>query len=111
MKTRSNFFQLSLLLILTALPGTVSHFALGLSSPNSQLITYQSTGPSVPIYLQRINNTSFETGTQSWNESAYNNYTSTVSIAPPGYNDNSAVQLTITSGNLTVDSHLALIQD
>jgi hypothetical protein len=63
------------------------------------------------MYFQRINNTSFETGTQSWNESAYNNFTSTVSIVPPGYNDNSAVQLMILSGNLTVDSHLTLIQD
>jgi hypothetical protein len=75
------------------------------------LATYQATGPSVPMSFQRINDSSFETGLQPWTQSAYNNYTSTVSIVSPGYNDASAVQLMINSGNLTVDSHLTLTQD
>ncbi len=44
-------------------------------------------------------------------ESVYNNYTSSVKIVSPGNNDGSAVQLMINSGNLTVDSHLNLVQD
>jgi hypothetical protein len=75
------------------------------------LATYQATGPSVPMFFQRINDSSFETGLQPWTQSAYNNYTSSVTIVSPGYNDASAVQLIINSGNLTVDSHLTLIQD
>jgi hypothetical protein len=75
------------------------------------LASYQASGASVPLSFQRINDSSFETGLQPWTQTAYNNYTSSVSIASPGYNDGSAAQLTLNSGNLTVDSHLSLIQD
>jgi len=66
------------------------------------------------MYYQIINNTSFETDTQPWRLIAYNNYTlgtPVVNITSPGYNDNSAVQLNLNSGNLTIDSHLTLVQD
>ena len=111
MKKKFEFLRVLLLLSLIALPGALSRFPLGHSNSNGQLLTYQSTGPSVSMYFQRINDSSFETGTQSWTEIAYNNYSSSVSIVPTGYNDNSAAQLTINSGNLTVDSYLTLVQD
>jgi hypothetical protein len=111
LKTKIRFLHPFLLLCLIVLPGTLSHSTLGLSLANGQLLSYQSTGPNAPLYFQRINNTSFETGTQAWTEFTYNNYSSSVSFVSPGYNDNSAVQLLINSGNLTVDSHLTLTQD
>src|SRR3989441_2161255 len=81
------------------------------ASGTAPLATYQATGPAVQMYYQMINNTEFETGILPWKLTAYNNYTSAVNIASPGYNDISAVQLNLNSGNLTVDSHLTLLQD
>jgi len=63
------------------------------------------------MYYQIINNTSFETGIQPWTLIAFNNYTSGVGVTSPGYNDISAAQLNLSSGNLTIDSHLTLLQD
>lgn len=76
------------------------------------LATYQTTGPAVQMYYQVINNTSFETGIQPWSLMTYNaNYTSGVGVSTSGYNDPSAALLNIVSRNLTVDSHLTLLQD
>jgi hypothetical protein len=110
MKT-STFLHPTLLLGLLVLSLATFLVAPGNSAAMAPLARYQTTGPSVPMYFQRINNTSFETGLQPWAQSAYNNYTSRVRIVSPGFGDSSAVQLMINSGNLTVDSHLFLIQD
>ena len=108
---RTSIFRALLILGLIALPVACSEISQVRPWRMAPLATYQATGPSVPIFFQRINDTSFETGLQPWTQSAYNNYTSSVSIVSPGYNDGSAVQLLINSGNLTVDSHLTLMQD
>ena len=108
---RTSTFRALLILGLIALPVACSEISQARPWRMAPLATYQATGPSVPIFFQRINDTSFETGLQPWTQSAYNNYTSSVSIVSPGYNGGSAVQLLINSGNLTVDSHLTLMQD
>src|SRR5690349_12926293 len=97
-------FQPLLLLSLLILPAALSQVTVGLSSGTNQALTYQTTGPLSPISLQRVSDSSFETGLGPWTELDYNNYTrgiQTVQIVRPGYGDNSAVQLTINSGNLT----------
>src|SRR4029077_7358443 len=110
----TTLFRSLILLTLLVLPVVISQVRLGNSSGINQLLTYQTTGPSAPLSLQRISDGSFETGTAPWTELDYNNYTrglQTVQIVHPGYNDNSAVQLTVNSGNLTIDSHVSLLQD
>src|SRR4029077_8110613 len=110
----TTLFRSLILLTLLVLPVVISQVRLGNSSGINQLLTYQTTGPSAPLSLQRISDGSFETGTAPWTELDYNNYTrgiQTVQIVHPGYGDNSAVQLTINSGNLTIDSHVTLLQD
>src|SRR5947208_1281561 len=106
--------QRLLLLSLLALPIAVSQINVGLSTGTNQPLTYQTSGPSAPISFQRINDSSFETGIAPWTEIDYNNHTSglqTIQIVHPGLNDNSAIQLTVNSGNLTIDSHVTLLQD
>ena len=114
-KMRSTALLRSLVFLsLLVLPASLSHVTIGLSSGTSLPLTYQTTGPSAPISLERISDNSFETGTAPWTELDYNNYSrglQTVQIVHPGYNDNSAVQLTVNSGNLTIDSHVTLLQD
>src|SRR3989449_3451991 len=106
--------QRLLLVSLLALPIAASQINVGLSTGTNQLLTYQTSGPSAPISFQRINDSSFETGIAPWTEIDYNNHTSglqTIQIVHPGLNDNSAIQLTVNSGNLTIDSHVTLLQD
>ena len=105
--------HLLIILSIVSLPLSLGHTIIG-AAGTSPLATYQATGPPVQMYYQMINNTSFETIIQPWTLITYNNYTLGVpvaSITSPGYNDNSAVQLNLNSGNLTTDSHLNLVQD
>lgn len=105
------FLHPIILLALLIVPLASGQATLGAATGTSPRATYQAIGPAVQMYYQMINNTSFETGTTPWTLISYNNYTPGVSIVPPGYNDNSAVQLNVNSGNLTTDSHLTLLQD
>src|SRR5882672_2632761 len=94
-----------LALVILLLPSFSPHT----HAANAPGTSYQSAGPSVPLFLQRVSDSSFEAGLGPWTQIFYNNYTgSTAQIVSPGYNDNSAAQLTINSGNLTIDSHLTL---
>ncbi len=71
-------------------------------------------GGFVPPKLgdQKINNTSFESGNiQPWTASSYNANASSARLISPGLNDSYAVQLTVTSGNLTSSSYERLTQD
>src|SRR6267143_4328999 len=91
-----------ILLALVALPLAIEQPIFGATPATGPLATYQATGPPVQIFYQIINNTSFETGTRPWTLTAHNNFTQSnpgVNITSPGYNDNSAVQLTLSSGN------------
>src|SRR4029077_20568711 len=70
------------------------------------------SAPVVWSNSEKINNTSFENGSvQPWTPSSYNANSSSVQIVSPGYNSNHAVQLNITSGNLTSSSYERLTQD
>src|SRR5579864_3756890 len=76
--------------------------------------SFQGTGTAQVYWSnsQKVNNTSFENGNyQPWTASTYNANLSSVQIVSPGYNDNHAVQLSITSGNLTSASYARLTQD
>jgi hypothetical protein len=75
---------------------------------------FQGTGSAPVVWSnsEKINNTSFENGSvQPWTPSSYNANSSSVQIVSPGYNSNHAVQLNITSGNLTSSSYERLTQD
>lgn len=96
------------------LPLALGGAKLGAAAGTNPRATYQAIGPPVQMFYQVINNTSFETGRQPWTLITYNNFTQSnpvANVTSPGYNDNSAVQLSINSGNLTIDSHLTLLQD
>src|SRR5467141_596218 len=107
---RIRFILPLIMLALLALPLTLTQATVA-GAGTVPRTTYRTTGPAVQMYYQMINNTTFETGTLPWTLIAYNNYTPSVSITSPGYNDNSAVQLNVNSGNLTIDSHITLQQD
>src|SRR5260370_25858 len=66
-------FQRLLLLSLLALPAALSQINIGHSAGTSQLLTYQTNGPPAPISLQRISDSSFETGIQPSTESDFKN--------------------------------------
>src|SRR5438132_13600090 len=97
----SRFLHVLILLTLLVLPLAVGKVGLGAAAGTAPIATYQARGPALQIYYQMINNTSFESGTQPWTLIAYNNYTPGFSTVSPGFNDNSAVQLNVNSGNLT----------
>jgi hypothetical protein len=111
MNTFALFHSMSLLVLLV-LPAIIFQAVPGTSIGLGPFSSYQATGPLVPLFLQRINDTSFETGTAPWSNLTYNIFTgSLIQTVPGGYNDNSALQLTVRSGNLTVDSHVTVLQD
>ena len=72
---------------------------------------YATSGPEIPLSVQRLVNPSFENGFLQWTSTSYNNYSSSVDVASPGYGDNFAANLTILSGNLSAGSYLTLLQD
>jgi hypothetical protein len=106
------------LLALTLFPFVLSPSALIHSSRQTiygdPLGSFQGTGHA-PLFWsgdQKINNTSFENGNfQPWTASSNNANTSSSQIVSPGLNDNHAIQLSITSGNLTSSSYERLVQD
>jgi len=106
------FLSLSFFPIVLA-PIVASHAASTILL-NDPLGTFQGTGQT-PLYWpgdEKINNTSFENGNiQPWTVSSYNANASSNTVISPGFNDNHAVQLSITSGNLTSSSYERLTQD
>lgn len=97
-----------------ALLTTVTGHSTTMANYNDPLGSFSGTGQA-PLFWsdnQKINNTSFENGNfQPWTTSSFNANASSVQIVSPGLNDNHAVQLSITSGNLTSSSYQRLTQD
>lgn len=113
---KKKFASAVIVVFLTLTPTllTTTGHAVIIANINDPLGSFSGTGQT-PLYWsenQKINNTSFENGNyQPWTASAFNANTSSVQIVSPGLNDNHAVQLSITSGNLTSSSYQRLTQD